>query len=974
MKTITKLALAAFCISLVSACEDPEPWPNARRFRAAVDEIVYEAPENASESIAAAWYPMSMVQTSEHTVLYVARGSRKLVELDLDTGVQQEMFDLSPYEKARNASLYYSSMWGMHLLRADGDWYILASPGRPLLWINLDSGQILEMGTINPVEARIPESGVSMENVDFSLFSGIQRTNGGFYIAFGQQIFRVAWNGQSPSALMNAPLELIAGSLDSQDSQTSVARDVRLELHDYVFMAENDGWLYFWDGRRLRAVRNDRILTVTGDGAYSPQESLSDFYAQALPESPYIAAHRGKLYTPYWENRNALIEVQVDDLDETTQTVSGRLRAIYPSAGSMFYLIPFEDGFLSLDMGAGSFWKIYGDTLDSAQLVWGPESAEERTYSQNSDANSPYNPNAILFPLSIQMLDRGKAALVYSPTLYRLNYLDLDTGRTVTLREGSQNAMVTDNAGQAWIADGRSLYFLVFNEDGKIDFSYVTFFFNPAEVLGLPCNSDILRLPDVPEIEVSANRLLMFSKNADRIMAHDPASDQVTAIHDSGWSLPSRMTFDIYLSGLMPSYIKEWQANDVFEAILLEEKGKQYLALANMTKSSAEFGTIEIAPQNIHVLAGMGTQEISDGLEVSQTSLTGITSVALSSSNHIVVATEDELFEITQDMRWHSLSEICPSGQIAGMKDLRISGDGESLVVIGTIDGTVHACSQTSRSINGRDIGHSWTSLDADRMAFCSNYIVYQQGNRICSQALVGGSAHCGTMPKGIEPHELACSAQSIFVSGKKDDSPGVFSAPLLHPEKLKLLLGMGAGMPDEIEIQNAQLGSVLGGMATDGLPYLYFWMKDTCTIWKIPAFADKPIEAETRVSRVVTHDLLCDADAFAVQYDGTIAVARERRLYRVDGDEPEYLTEFPDDVLDMTDIGDGFVIMTAGGLYLWEKDWLVQKSVSPAFIENKTIHYAVPAPVSPRMVQSPDENAVLIPVFGGSRILKISL
>ena len=157
----------------------------------AENAIVYEAAEDAAESIAAAWFPEALLQASPYTFYYADQATRKIVEFDTKTQEKRVLFDLSGYEHELFGADAYEAVWGTALIHVDDNWIVAAAPHSALVWMNTSTGAIEIVGQHHPQNGVLPQDGARLGNVDFELFGGIARTAAGFYIVLGQQIFYI---------------------------------------------------------------------------------------------------------------------------------------------------------------------------------------------------------------------------------------------------------------------------------------------------------------------------------------------------------------------------------------------------------------------------------------------------------------------------------------------------------------------------------------------------------------------------------------------------------------------------------------------------------------------------------------------------------------------------------------------------------------------------------------------------------------
>ncbi len=252
---------------------------------------------------------------------------------------------------------------------------------------------------------------------------------------------------------------------------------------------------------------------------------------------------------------------------------------------------------------------------------------------------------------------------------------------------------------------------------------------------------------------------------------------------------------------------------------------------------------------------------------------------------------------------------------------------------------------------------------------------VYIAQNQMC-YAQISQSPQapvCVTLPDDIQIRDLSCYDKLAYVSAQDEAGYSIYQIDLNRQPVLSYLMGKGPGLPDSDELGNLKLGMNPGGIQLDQNDGIYFWMKDTCTIWKIVVPAGEEISDKTIATRMVTDNMLCDADVFAVKSDGAIAIARGNKLYKWTAQGFEEIASYPNPPVELIGMGNAFVLMTTGGLYSFEDD-LIRHMQSPVDIDHTSIDFGKRSPGHPRMAQSGNENAVLVPVFYKNRIVKLSL
>ena len=951
----TKLLLAIFCSLMLSACNEARPWTDSLRFGNADTEVLYQAPADAGEAIEAAWFPQAAIALDDTRILYAAQGTRKLIELDTVTKQQTVLFDLAAWEPELNRSEAFDSTWGEALIKADAQWLVVASAQRALLWVNLQTGEVKPVGNTLHDGAHIPEDGVQLKDVDFSLFSGIERSDKGFYLVLGNQIFEVPWAQDRPESLLDEKLELIAGTLNERSDDPHDARGSQLRFSTFTHFAKYKGYLCFWTPPALRAVKDGRIFIITGFGYTSPNGDLESFYAQGLPQAPELVTDGEYLYTPYWSDESAILKMRVDHLDE--ESVQGSLDLLYPDAATLNQITPLGNDLLSVDTAAGAFWRISTNNGD-ARLLFGPMTAQARFESISSDPDSPYEPDAILGPMSVVTWQRGASALIYSPTVERLSMLSLSSGEILPFYQGKIKHLVSDARNRVWFSDYQTLYFLALNKNSELELSYVSQFFKRPNVMGVPCKRKILALTETPNIYAVTGGLYLHVPETGRVFYYERQSDELSVVHENGWVDPETST-QFYKAGMPTPLIEHWNIHEKTEAVVLNKNGKQYLFVGNLNAKSRELAGKTVSPnQFVSVsLEGLGDSQI--------------TAIAVSPDDRVVISMPGKIMQTDRDGAWQEVAEPCRFSSSDIVSHLEVYGQDDKALYLAQIGNETRVCASDGMHTGWQKLGLS------HQIRLCGNAqtVVSVENEQLCTHPIdLEQSKKCSAVLSNFEVRDLTCDNNNIYLSGTNADGDSVIRrAPVDKPEKLADFMGLGAGYPDAIALKDALLGYVLGKMAMDAFGRLYFWMRDTCTIWRLND--REHIEADSQINRVLTDDRLCSrSGVFAVSPTSEVAFADGKTLYVHDGRTFENVGMFRGEVIELEAMGTRYVAMTTEGIEVWQDGQVSLAVESPVQLDGKDIDFAVRGDYHPRMVQAPGENAVIVPVYQDSLVLKLSL
>lgn len=194
---------------------------------------------------------------------------------------------------------------------------------------------------------------------------------------------------------------------------------------------------------------------------------------------------------------------------------------------------------------------------------------------------------------------------------------------------------------------------------------------------------------------------------------------------------------------------------------------------------------------------------------------------------------------------------------------------------------------------------------------------------------------------------------------------------------------GNGIGLPNSATIGTAKLGTELGKMDFDKSDAVYMWLRDTCTIWRIPNA--NSIERDSVVERILTDDALCNAQAVSFGDNGTIYIAQDGNIYRYNANQSPLnanlnaanATHIPGTVFDMLEIDDALMTISSEGLFAIKKNGVEKRLNHPTYVyynEKTSIDYAYNAGAMARMARIPDKKAFWLPTFKNATIIEITV
>lgn len=967
MKNNTYAFLAIGALAAAScACNEIDVFDNGF-FRQPHAELIYEAPKTAPEAIDAPWAPTAALHLSGNQFLYLDRATRKIV-LHTPT-FRQTFLDLAPYESQISSDLSYLDNWGHDFIRIDSHSAVITASGRPLILVDLQQPSAQIIGQLN---GEIPAPNLTLRDVDFSYFNGFERSENGMWLVFNHQIF-FAHLPKNPTAqdFLNTTLIHVAGSNDpNADINAPIATQRKLSLNTYTPLKFHRQILWFWDRTRLLALQNPSIMTVTGDGYEPANGSLESFYGNALPTPSYIFAKDHTLYTPYWYASQFLLKIDIDDIDVAAQTVSGSLFPISPAAESVSHLSPMDNDILSVDKHALSFRRLSGTDPRSGSTLFGPPSSEHYSDSLQNDAQSPYRSHALVAPTAIELWLKSKAALIYSTTTNRLSFFDFNTQKVDDIFIGQIQNLTTNNDRRAWFKSGNDLYFLSVLDNGDIKTEYVKSFFTQPPIMGVPCLASNMHLTEAPKLRLSPSYLLMHAPQHAHVFKYTFQNQRVSILHnDHGWAYPDSTPNFVSLA-LNSNMIQHIVSDDTFEYALLSNNDQRYLAVSNLSEKTAIFSGVTIEPNRTAIVAGRGQSPLSNRVRLSDTHWRDVRTILLH-DNRLLIQTSDHVYAIDDEGFVQKISSPCLD-------------HAENTLMAASNQTYFDATSHVVRFCH--DINPVWTAFNADfnadaqtpLLSACASLdaVAFVQNNRLCLSDLHASAKTCKKLMPDFSPESIACNADHIYLSGKLHDDDVVLRAQTTPLSAPVYAFGNAVGLPDSSTASTVQLGTDMITMATDPQNHLTLFMRDSRSIWQIPAKDE--IVQDTPVVRRFTDDAIGTAQAACMTANGHIYIAADdHMLYRLDNQTLSPVAHLPAHIIDMTPIQtqpDTFVLASDQGLFLYQNHALAPLSPPSLFLDHQSLILNDNPGSTPRMTQFPNENAVLIPIFQNGSLLRIDL
>jgi len=977
---------AILTAAFTHGCFDDEPWPNYRRYAPTTHAILSHAP-NADDAIPGAWRPTAILPIDGHHLLYLDRGTRKLRQLNTQTQETTTLADLAPYEMLTAPSTAFDMTWGKAILPVGSNRFVIASPGRPLIFVNTQNSSI----SLPPSGREMPSDGLTLANLDWTNFAGVGKDEDNLYLVFQNQVFAVALTNLHDFTA--ARLIHIAGQAASAPPHDFwPAREESLDLDPWTHIAADKGWIYFWDPPRLRAVKDDKILTIGGDGYHGPNGSIDDFYARHLPTSAPLKAHNHKLYTTYWNTQRTILEISVDASSDTGEH-DGTVSEIPLGCTAIQDFAFSGDTLLTSSLDGGNFWQQTPPNFEPELLFGAPSEADR--FESLANPPSPFDVPKILAPQSLITLHQGNLLLAHAPTLGRLTLSQTNNLNQASLlwSNGAGDEIThiaTDGRHQVWMSQGTSLLFLNIDAQGTVDFKQADNFFTAPDPMGAPGDAQILRLTEPPQIAATHTGFELYTPNYGRILRWDISQNDTTILNDwrQGWNTPGQNNQTIQADTLNLNTILSYDARAATQVFALQTPSAFLIAVANRGHVPLQTFGQTIPSQRLVVIAGIGTTAPYDGANALNTRLQNIAAIAFGTHGHILFAENQEspkLWQITPNGTLQALTDACgalPPGSIEHISTLT-SPSGEGLVI--RQNGRFSACSSTPLYLGQTLIAQTWTPLDENWYALApchdnltrwaaataSGQFCHLQATQIPSQP------RCHSLPDDAQALHTACHhGMALIATQSRTHSRrfGLYAAQTPSQAPPRYALGNGPGVVDAGPIGATNIGRTVAGLDTDGIPNLYLWMRDTCSLWRILADENTGITEDTTVRRIITHDYLCDAKSLAVSFSSQIALIHDDQLYLLTNNTFRHAAHIPAPVIEVRAMSHAFIILTQDGIFAYERQRLTKRVPNPIHINGQRIDYAQNGIATPRMTPLTRENGVLLPIFDGNRIIRLAL
>ncbi|MCL2326826.1 MAG: hypothetical protein FWC40_10090, partial [Proteobacteria bacterium] len=759
-----RLIAAAMAAAFMHGCFDDEPWPNHRRYTPTTHAILSHAPD-ADTAIAGAWRPTAILPIDGEHLLYLDRGTRKLRQLNTQTQETVTLANLAPYEMLTASGPAFDMTWGKAILPVGPNRFAIASPGRPIIFVNTQNSSII----LPPSGQKTAFDGVTLATLDWTNFAGIGKDENNLYLVFQNQIFAVALAGLHD--FTTTKLVHIAGLAASAPPHDFwPAREESLDLDPWTHIAADNGWIYFWDPPRLRAVKDDKILTIGGDGYHGPNGNLSDFYARHLPMSAPLKAHNHKLYTTYWNTQRTILEITVEASGDTGEH-SGTVREIPLSCTAIQDFAFSGDTLLTSSLDGGNFWQQTPPDFES-ELLYGAPSEADR-FESLANPPSPFDVPKILAPQNLITIHQGNLLLAHAPSLGRLTLSPTHdpTQASLLWSNGAGDEithLATDGRHQVWMTQNTALFFLTIDAQGTIDLKQANNFFTAPDPMGAPGPAQTLRLTEPPQLAATHTGFEFYTPNYGRILRWDISQDDTTILNDwrQGWNTPDQNNPTIQADTLNLSTILSYDARATTQVFALQSQNLPLIAVANRGQTTLQAFGQRILPQNLVVIAGIGTTSPHDGANASNTRLQNISAIAFDTHGHILFAENQEnpkLWQITTNGTLRSLANDCgtlPPGNIEHISTLTLNSEG----VIVRQNDRFWACSPTPVYLGQTLIAQTWTRLDEDWHALT---ICHDDPKRWVATTASGQFCHLLASQTPSQPrcHELPDGTQAVHTA-----------------------------------------------------------------------------------------------------------------------------------------------------------------------------------------------------------------
>lgn len=985
-------ALITWTLAL-TACDEPQAWQNGRRY-AKTSSTIFISNSDAELDISGAWRPSAVWLESPESLVFADRGTRQINRFNTATRKLERLADLAVHEQVLNAELAFNQTWGEQLQGLGAGVLAVLGPRRAMAMVDLSSGDVSIVGKIGGLAA---SEGLRLDEVDFSDFSGFGSDPKFVYLSFATELFRLARTGQGGVDFAQSQLEHLAGVKYSAPAQAfQKAKDASLHLDPWTRYVSDKGLLYFWEPPHFRAIKDGMLISLGGSGFQSPAGSdMQEFNARHLPQNAALALKDGKFYSPYWRFGQNLIEMEISQISSVDGSSQGYVEELPMSTSGISDFTVMGDTVFSVTQAAGNFWMTPLETLESS-LLFGPMSEQAR-FDSLSEGSQDYDVQASIAPQSLIGMLGGNLLLSYAPSLGRLSGLSSKYAKYVQTIWTAKSEIVlehllSDGQNWAWFSSGSDLYAMHIDDQNEIKFSYNSQFFSAPSPTGSPADPSQIKLTESPRISAYQSGFLLHLKASESIIAWNLINAYVFDMADPSvtWARLSKTTTSFERQALMLTDIKHFSSFDERQVFVQDNNKGIFIGLANTGAKQTAYG--KVLPSNmITLIAGQGERALDGGLMASEIYFSELSAISFDPTNlAILMAADGALWQLDEAglmtkiaLHCGELPEASPSAFV------RLYGEQtEALAMLGQ-SGQVYVCSQTQTFLGDTALTQAWTKIDDKSIGIStcgleSSHLGILKQDVVCGLELGAkpSKAICTNAEKGWRFEHFGCRFDKSLVSATSTDDSAeakeakfaVYEVKLGKRAQSKYAMGLGLGLHDEGPITQTDIGYEIKKMVVDGIPAIYFWMRDTCSIWRLVPDPKLGIQEDSIVTRHITHPKLCSASAMAVRFDSSIAIVDDDKLWQWQGNEFKHLADMPAKTLDMLGMGQAFVILTRAGIYTYEAGSLIKNAPNPILIDGERIDYGIGGNVLPKMLQVVGENAIYLPVFEKNRILKIAL
>jgi hypothetical protein len=829
------------------------------------------------EQVPALWRPAALRTLPSGALLIAEMGSRRLLRLDPD-GQKHTLFDAEPGRA--DAGYFEERQWnesfGVELVLLRDGSVLLASLGGPLRHFDLERATVSEWGGQQALA-----EGVALAQAELSSLAGLayDAARNELWLAAGDRL----WLARMQDGAQ-ATLQLKAGNgARGQGERWVEALQTPLDLPRWSAMAiDDDGGVLFQEKERFRYLRDDRVLTLCGDGGKldAAPLALADFSGRLLPSLGVARWHQGRFYVMTGSSQFSVRKLETTLLDMQSGSVEGTISTIVPYGLSELRSFDFDAETLLLSYGwAGSVLELVPGARDF-EARYGPINGRVR-YRILEEEHTPYRLDAVMRPQSLLSLSAGELVMLHQPLISLLSSINRAQPEQVdpffAVASGGVygfGAMASDNRYDMVLASGFNLEWIELSPTGEGRYRSYQRFFGSWRDNGIPGHALDARLLPQAKLAVTDSGPVWWSPGAEELLRLDTENAwlRVETGPRFGRSLPESLEQDVSYFGLDLATASAFAAEGSWRAVVVEHPfGEGEVLLASHQREAAvDWAGQPLEPKKYRIVLGSGEASFAEAVAATDLGLRRIEALDWWADGEMAgafVAAEDLsgsrlLSSMDASGSWRRLEGTCaqPPEEVDELVVLGVWGQAMVLVQAGA---ELWACATSEGLCLGAfcPTASRWLLLapgieDLARSPSGDAAAWLERSGRV-SVAALSSSAQALTQvevsfgERALDAHDLAWGEQVLYLWAQSEDEGSLWVSALGASSQWprlpgsKLLAGLGSGQSREAPMSTRSIGLRPAAMALAANADLYLAMSDSQTVWRYVAGENEELDPD---------------------------------------------------------------------------------------------------------------------------------